>query len=201
MLVCERRQGGGYLHVHRRKQLAWPCVPGQRSSTTFAGWAEVGEGGALPSDGADERNEVLRKQVPIRPCKEAGVEGVAATLGEVEKCQRNSLRGALSCHFFVWHRSLGHRQHIYLLCELLWELLVFPSSRLLWFLGDSLLCMNNESKIHDFKAFSLCARTERRVYRIFPMNLSVFHCVHCVSCRHASFGLSDKVHLDVASPN
>jgi hypothetical protein len=45
----------------------------------------AGQGGALPGDGADEGDEVPRRQGSARPCEEAGEEGVSATLGEVEE--------------------------------------------------------------------------------------------------------------------
>ncbi len=108
MFVCEMSQRGKYLHVIHRKEFAWPCIPGQRSSTTVPGWAEVGEGGALPGDGADEGNEVPRRQASNCPCKEAGVEGVAATLGKVDKCQSNSLR-CIKISFFcgIYHWGIG----------------------------------------------------------------------------------------------
>jgi hypothetical protein len=48
--------------------------------------AEVGEGGTLPGDGADEGTEVSRRQATSFPCEEAGAEGVSAALGKVEEC-------------------------------------------------------------------------------------------------------------------
>ncbi len=53
--------------------------------------AEVGQGRALPGDGADEGDKVPRRQASARPCVEAGAKGVAATLGKVEESRCKGL--------------------------------------------------------------------------------------------------------------
>jgi hypothetical protein len=45
--------------------------------------AKMGECGALPCDGANEGDEVPRREATSFPCEEAGAEGMATALRKV----------------------------------------------------------------------------------------------------------------------
>ena len=55
-------------------------------------WTEVGEGRALPRDGADEGHQVAGRQASGLPLDQAGAKGMAAALRQVEEGRTQGLR-------------------------------------------------------------------------------------------------------------
>ena len=78
----------------RRRAAAHPhLLGGEELGRPRGGGAEVGQGGAQAGDGADEGDEVRRRQAAARVLAQAGEEGVAAALGQVREGGGQGLRG------------------------------------------------------------------------------------------------------------